>query len=103
MLDLRQQTGHYIVEQGHLLRIEVIGTRDKQIRDPSENFSARVPIFFCWIAASSSSTRDLWPDPIFCSTAEFQFRRSAERPDCNAVLCGIVDIGDVVSAVEINL
>ena len=45
MLNLRQQTAHDIVEQGHLFAVKVIGTGDKQIRDPPEDFGARTDIF----------------------------------------------------------
>jgi hypothetical protein len=45
VLNLRQETGHYVVEQRHLLGIKVIGTRDEQIRDPPEDLGARTDIF----------------------------------------------------------
>ena len=45
MLNFRQQAGHDIVEQGHLLAIKLIGTGDKQIRDPPENIGPRTDIF----------------------------------------------------------
>src|SRR5262245_37266538 len=77
-----------------------------KLSDPAANksvicrkISARDAMFFCEIAASSSSISD-WRETATALRPPLRWRRSAVSAD--TVLCGIFDFGDVVGASEIN-
>ena len=97
MVDLVDKTVHDIVEECHLLAVEVPGSGYEQVRYLAQ---AREPIFLREMDASNSSMSDWWLAALFWSV-EFRFRPSSKGSSSGIELRGIFNLGDVVGAAEI--